>query len=153
IDPNLEAPRTEEVTAGIRIEHGPVSFRFAGEHRSATRLVETSNVGAPLTSYRIRYVGDPGADIAGTEDDQLLAVYDRLVSSFGQDRYLLLNPSDHGVVQEGVELAFDLRPGEHWLLRLGGTASKTTGAGANRGFRASENDPGVPGELYDDPNA
>jgi hypothetical protein len=91
-------------------------------------------------------------DLAGASDDRLLPVYDRDPASFGQDRYLLTNPAGHDVTHEGVELL-----GETALsrvrVRLSGSASQTLGAGANRSFHVGENDPGVPGELFDDPNA
>jgi hypothetical protein len=153
IDPNLAAPRTTEFTAGLGIEHGPLRFTFSGVHRQTRGLVENVNVGVPLSSYRVLRIADPAADIVGTGDDQLLPYYERSPSTFGQDRYVLTNPQGHDVVHEGVEFNLELVPGERLRLRLGGTASKTTGAGANRGFRVSENDAGVPGELFDNPNA
>ena len=43
--------------------------------------------------------------------------------------------------------------GRRFQLLVGATASRTEGANANRGFRAPENDQGVIGELFDQPNA
>jgi hypothetical protein len=42
---------------------------------------------------------------------------------------------------------------ERLFLQIGGTASAGVGSGGNRGFRSSENDPDVPGELFTNPNA
>ncbi len=153
VDPNLVGPRTTEWSVGLGVERGRLRFTFAGLHRRTERVVETQNVGVPASSYRLRAASDPGVDLVGEADDQLLPFYERAPSSFGQDHYLLTNPSDHDVVHEGVELALELLPREHFRMRVSGTASKTVGAGANRGFLSSENDPGVPGELYDNPNA
>jgi hypothetical protein len=153
VDPRLAAPRTTEYTAGLVFERGPARLTFSGVHRTTRGLPETVNTGVLASGYRVLRVADPGLDLAGPQDDQLLAVFERSPSSFGQDRYLLTNPAGHDVTQQGVELALELSPGERLRIRLGGTASKTTGAGANRGFRVGENDAGSPGELFDDPNA
>ena len=153
VDPNLEAPRTTEWSVGLGLERGRLRFTFAGLHRRTERVVETQNVGVPASSYRLRSASDPGVDLVGEADDQQLPFYERLPSTFGQDHYLLMNPGNHDVVHEGVELALELLPREHFRMRVSGTASKTTGAGANRGFLSNENDPGVPGEIYDNPNA
>jgi hypothetical protein len=40
-----------------------------------------------------------------------------------------------------------------WGMLVGATAHKSTGMGGNRGFRADENDQGVLGEVFSDPNA
>ena len=153
VDPNLEAPRTTEWSVGLGVERGRLRITFAGLHRHTERVVETQNVGVPVSSYRLRAASDPGVDLVGEADDQLLPFFERVPSTFGQDHYVLLNPQNHDVVHEGVELALELLPREHFRMRVSGTASKTTGAGANRGFFSSENDPGVPGEIYDNPNA
>ena len=152
VDPELKAPRTTEFTAGLVFDRGPLRFSFAGIHRSTRGIPESVNVGAPPASYRVRFLPDTGVDLVGAQDDQLLAVYDRDPASFGRDRYVLSNPEGHDVTHEGVETALELSK-QGLRLRLSGTASKTTGAGANRGFRATENDPGLPGELFDNPNA
>lgn len=153
MDPDLAAPRTTEYTAGLGFERGALRFTFSGVHRRTRGFAETVNVGAPASSYRVSRIADPAVDLVGTGDDQLLPLYERLPSTFGQDRFVLTNPEGHDVTQEGVEFALELSPGERLRLRLGGTASKTTGAGANRGFLVGENDPGLPGELFDNPNA
>jgi hypothetical protein len=153
IDPDLAPPRTTEFTAALMFERGIARLTFAGEYRRTSGLPETVNTGVPASSYRVLQIPDPSVDIDGASDDRLLSVYDRNPSTFGQDRYLLTNPAGDDVVQQGAELALELRPWQRLRVRLGGTASMTTGPGANRGFRVSENDPGLTGELYDDPNS
>jgi len=46
-----------------------------------------------------------------------------------------------------------VRPADGLRLLLGATAHRSEGSAANRGFRSDENDPGLPGELFDGPNA
>jgi hypothetical protein len=153
IDPELAAPRTTEYSAGLTFDRGKLRFGFAGIHRTTSRIAETVNVGVPASSYRVRLVPDTGVDLAGTDDDQLLRIYDRDPATFGRDRYLLTNAEGHDVTHQGVELALELEPAQQLRLRLSATASKTTGQGRNSGFHADENDPGLAGELHDDPNA
>jgi hypothetical protein len=153
VDPELTAPRTTELTAGLGFDRESVRFALSGVLRRTRGLPETVNVGVPASSYRVRLIPDSGVDLVGAGDDQLLPVFDRDPATFGQDRYLLTNPEGHDVTQEGVELALLLSPGKRLRLRLGATASLTRGAGENRGFQVTENDPGVPGELFDNPNA
>src|SRR5439155_24824512 len=54
---------------------------------------------------------------------------------------------------QGVELVFDVRPAEGLRLLLGAPAHRSEASAATRGYRSDENDPSVPGELFDDPNA
>lgn len=154
IDPDLAAPRTDEVVAGVeaRLGRGAV-VRFIGIDRRGRGLVESVNVGVPRDRYRTFTVSDPGGDFATTADDQELPIYDREPSSFGADQYLVTNAAGLGSRYQGVELVFDLRPAEGLRLLLGATAHRSEGSAADRGFRADENDPSVPGELLDNPNA
>jgi hypothetical protein len=153
VDRKLAAPRAFEATAGFETSRRSAwGVRLVGIYRRVTKLVESVNVGVPRSSYRVRLVPDPSVDIVGAADDRLLEVFDRDPASFGRDRYFLTNPGDHVVKHQGIELHV-ARSGERLRLRLGATASRTSGAGANRGFLASENDPGLVGELYDHPHA
>jgi hypothetical protein len=52
-----------------------------------------------------------------------------------------------------VELVVELHPADGVHFRLGATAHRSEGSAAWRGFRSDENDPGLPGELFDNPNA
>ena len=106
-----------------------------------------------LSDYVVRYLPDPGGDIAGPQDDQLLPVFDRKPESFGLDRYLLTNPPGLTGLHQGVELRVEKALGRRFGLFAGATASRTEVRGANRGFRVSENDQGRIGELLEDPNA
>jgi hypothetical protein len=154
IDPDLAAPRTDEVVAGVEARLGRSAVvRFIGIDRRGRRLVESVNVGVPRDRYRTFTVPDPGGDFATTADDQELPIHDRDPASFGADQYVVTSAAGLGSRYQGVELIFDLRPAEGLHLLLGATAHRSEGSAADRGFRADENDPGVPGELLDNPNA
>jgi len=154
IDPDLAAPRTDELLAGVEARLGSrVVVRFSGVDRRTRRGIESVNVGVPPDRYRTFTVFDVGGDFARTEDDQQLPIRDRDPSSFGDDRYVVRNEGGHGSRYQGVELVVELHPAEGVHLCLGATAHRADGSAAYRGFRSDENDPGVPGELFDDPNA
>ncbi len=154
IDPGLRPPRTRELVAGLEVSPGRdwIVWATAFDRRERD-LMESVDVGVPLSGYTVRYLPDPGGDILGPQDDQLLPVYDRKPETFGLDRYLLTNPPDHTGLHQGFELRVEKRVGPRFAFAAGGTVSRTEIAGANRGFRVMENDQGLVGELYDDPNA
>jgi hypothetical protein len=154
IDPLLRAPRTRELVAGIEASlGGGVVASFRAFDRRETNLVEPVNVGVPASGYDVRYLPDPGGDLVGSEDDQLLPVFDRRPETFGLDRYLLTNPADDTGLFQGVELRVEKAVGRRVALLAGATAYRTEIRGASRGFGVTENDQGILGELYDDPNA
>jgi hypothetical protein len=154
VDPALKPPRTREFTAGLEASlGGGFRLRLDGFDRRERDLLESVDVGVTAADYSVRYLQDPSGDILGTQDDQLLPVYDRKPDSFGRDRYLLTNPPGLGSLHRGVELRLDRPVGERLRLRFGGTASMTEISGASRGFHATENDQALVAELFDDPNA
>jgi hypothetical protein len=154
IDGALRSPQTKGVVAGFDVRPAEGWWiRFAGIHRRTTGLVESVNTGVAAADYATSFIDDPAVDIVGPADDRPLPIFARAPSSFGRDTYLLTNVADHDVLHEGVELTVEKRLAQALLLRVGGTASRSTGAGANRGYGVLENDPGVVGELFDQPNA
>jgi hypothetical protein len=154
LDPALQQPRTRETVAGMETSPGEGWLvSLTGFDRRESDLVEPVDVGAPLSAYTVRYLPDPGGDIASPQDDQLLPVFDRRPETFGLDRYLLTNPTGLTGQYQGVELRVEKRLSARLALSAGATASRNEIHGANRGFRVGENDQGVIGELFVDPNA
>jgi hypothetical protein len=154
IDPALRPPRTRELVLGLEWSPGrDWTLRLAGFDRRERDLLESVDVGVPVSGYDVRYLPDPAGDIDGSQDDQLLPVYDRKPETFGLDRYQLTNPDGHESLHQAVELRVEKPMGSRFVFLAGATASRTELAGANRGFRVSENDQGLLGELHDDPNA
>jgi hypothetical protein len=153
IDPHLQRPYTDEIVLGVEGRLGSWSLRVAGIERRERRLIASVNTGVTADDYVARYVLDHGERYAEAEDDRPLVVYDRTPSSFGQDRYVLMNPAPHTAYYKGVEVTLERRGGRVWKTRFDGTAFHGEALGANRGYRASENDQGLIGELFENPNA
>src|SRR5438552_2876124 len=78
-------------------------IRLIGIARREQQLVALMDVGAPASSYTVISIPDPGVDLVGTGDDQLLPAYNRTRASFGADRYLLTNPIDDRATYVGVD--------------------------------------------------
>jgi len=115
-------------------------------------MVSAADVGVPESTYATIGVPDHGIDVAGEQDDQILIFYNRSPSTFGADRYLLTNPAG----DEGSFVGADMIGQVHtqkFFFFLGLTAGRAEGIAANRGFGPLENDNGVIGEAYIDPNA
>jgi hypothetical protein len=154
IDPILRPPRTREFVVGVEAMIGRGwTVGLMGFDRRERDLIESVNVGVPLSSYTVHYLPDPSGDIYGAQDDQMLPVYERKPESFGRDRYVLTNPPGLTGLHQGAELRVEHRFGSRLFVLLGATASLTELSGAHRGFRVVENDQGLVGELLDDPNA
>jgi hypothetical protein len=151
--PGLSAPHSDELVAGLEAQFGSWTARFLGIHRRERNLVAPVDVGAPASSYTVYYVPDPSGDILGPADDQLLPIFDRRPESFGLDRSVLVNPPGDDALHEGVEIAVQRKWGSRLRLLLGGTAARSNGPAAHRGFQVEENDQGLAGERLEDPNA
>ncbi|HWX25156.1 MAG TPA: hypothetical protein VN083_08955, partial [Vicinamibacteria bacterium] len=151
--PSLQQPTTDELLASVEARFGKTRLAFAGIRRRARNLLETVNVGVPLSDYTVTLVPDPASDLVGGTTEQLLPIYGRSPASFGKDRYLLTNPAGHDTLYEGLEINLDTTLLSRLSLHLGATASRAEGSSGNRGFGVLENDAGVIGELFDDPNA
>ena len=152
IDASLNRPTTDEFTVGAETRPMPgMRVRLAGVIKRQQNRIDLVNTGVPLSSYTLSTIADgrPAAD-GGTV---LLPVYNRLPSSFGRDQYLLTNnASEEAATFSGVVLSGDIATGA-WTFLFGATASQTDGLAANRGFHVDENDPGLAGEVFTDPNA
>jgi hypothetical protein len=95
---------------------------------------------------------DPGPDaIPGTFDDQRLTVYQQNPATFGKDQYQLTNPPGLRTLNTG----FVAEVRTEWrglALDASFTAEKAWGP-TNPGNAVYENDPGVIGALFADPNS
>ena len=153
IDPKLRRPFMDEIALGFESRPSPSTvMRLAAIARREKQLVALLNPGVPLASYTIVRVPDPGLDLMSPADDQLLGAYNRSKASFGADRYLLTNPSDDQATYVGVDATAQTTV-SRFVLIAGGTAGRSEGWSANRGFQAIENDEALIGELFTNPNA
>ena len=153
ISPALGRPYSDEFDIGAElplVRRSIVSihlFRRDDKHR-----IGAVNTGVPAQAFTAVSILDPGPDgNPGTFDDQPLTVYAQSPATLGQDRYLLTNPAGLRMLNTGL-LA------EAGIARRGLTvhasfvAEKSYGP-TNPGNTFYENDPGVIGALFLDPNA
>ena len=153
IDPELQRPVMDEAVLGFEGRPHPALFvRIAVIGRRETSLVGVVDTGVPESAYSTLTVPDTGIDVVSAGDDQLLTFYNRPVSSFGADRYVLTNPAGHDASFVGADILIHARAGRTYFL-LGGTAGRQEGIAANRGYGPLENDPGLLGEAFINPNA
>ena len=153
IDPNLRRPHMDEMILGFEARpHPALFFRIAAIGRLEHDLINVVDVGVPESAYAIVNVPDRGIDEVGSQDDQILQFYNRPPATFGADRYLLTNPAGDAANFVGADIVLRMEAGRSSLL-LGGTAGRSEGVAANRGFGPLENDTSVAGEAFVDPNA
>ena len=153
IDPALKRPYLDEAVLGFDARPSPRTFlRIAAIGRRETNLVSVADVGVPESTYTTVTAPDMGIDIVGSGDDQILTFYNRSPSTFGADRYLLTNPAGDEASFVGADMIGTMRT-EKLFFMLGLTAGRSEGIAANRGFGPLENDDGLVGEAYVNPNA
>jgi hypothetical protein len=143
----------DDLTAGVEARPRPSTLvRLVAIGRRDRDMLGVVDVGAPLSSYSTVLVSDPGIDLFNSDDDQIVTVYNRLPSTFGKDRYLLTNPADDQVTYVGLDFTLQIRTAKSYFV-FGGTAGRSEGIAASRGFTAIENDAALLGEVFIDPNA
>jgi hypothetical protein len=152
ISPALRRPYADEFDVGADL---PLANRsIVSVHlfrRDEKGRIAAVNTGLPLQAFAPVVIGDPGPDgIPGTLDDQRLTVYAQAPAMLGQDRYVLTNPP--GLRMQNTGLIAEA--GTEWrglALHASFVAEKSYGP-ANPGDAFFENDPGVIGTLFMDPN-
>jgi hypothetical protein len=152
IDPALGRPYSDEFDVAAELSLPRRSA--AGLHlfrRDEKNRIAAIDTGVPAQSFAPVSILDPGPDgIAGTFDDQRLTVYAQNPATLGQDRYLLTNPPGLRMLNTGL-LA---EVGTAWrgaTVHASFVAEKSYGP-TNPGDASYENDPGVIGALFLDPN-
>jgi hypothetical protein len=155
IDPAIKRPRTDELS--VEISHrteGGFSIGLTGFLREARDLVETLNTGVPFSSYAQRTFTDIGDDrIPGNYDDLTFTLFEQDERTLGQDLALLTNPGGEARYSryEGLDLVLAKRTSARFGFFVSLTAMRCVGT-TSPGNTARENDDGVVGSLYDDPN-
>ncbi len=152
ISPSLHRPYSDEFDLGAEFPFAPRSFAsvhlFRRDDKDRIAAIDT---GVPPQAFTPVSILDPGPDgIAGNLDDQMLTVYAQSPATMGQDRYLLTNPAGLRMLNTGV-LA---EAGTEWrglALHASFVAEKAYGP-TNPGDAVDQNDPGVIGALFMDPN-
>jgi hypothetical protein len=153
VDSQLKRPFTDEWGIGLTQSLGrQLVFGLRLMRRDSRRLVQTVNTGVPPSAFVSVKIPDPGDDGApGTSDDQILTLYNQDPRSFGQDHFLLTNPKGFNAAYRGIEAEMNSGLFGRGSLAVSFTAFKSVGNG-NPGNTEFENDPGVVGALFDNPN-
>ena len=153
VDPKLRRPYTNEWTIGLDqsfFHRFDASLRLI--RRDAKQPINRVNVGIPASAYTPVKIVDPGDDFKqGTGDDQNLIVYNQDPRTLGQDRFLLTNPPGLNANYEGLEAVIRAGLFRDWGMSLSFSAFMAKGT-TNPGNSEFQNDPGVIGSLFDDPN-
>jgi len=156
IDAGIQQPYTDEFVISWTHDFGAGwLFSLAGFYRETRNLVETVNTGVPFSEYEPVQFYDEGDDrIPNTHDDLIFTVYDQSPETLGHDFYLLTNPDGASRVSRyrGLDLSLVKKAGGNGVFFLSLTAMEAVGT-TSPGNTEWENDDGVIGSLYDNPNA
>ena len=156
IDPTIKRPFTDEIA--FSFNHAGSSgwvFTIGGFFRSTKNLINTINTGVPLSVYIPEYLIDSGDDrIEHTYDDLLFTVFNQNPTTLGQDFFLLTNPDENNkpTYYFGADINLLKRFGEKFTFFFSFTATDVTGT-TNPGNTEYENDDGMIGTLFNDPNS
>ena len=155
IDPSLAPPIGDDFEVGFEARLSKQwRMRLTATQRHQRGLVAPVNVGVSSSDYAVITMPDRGNDYFNPEDDRTIDIYNRLPASFGKDADLLTNPVERDrAYQAGVALSIEHLFDGRWYTSFGFTASRSDALAGNPGFRANENDSGVLGELFENPNA
>jgi hypothetical protein len=152
IDRNLRRPNADEfnVATDVQLPRG-LSASLRLFRRDEKNRLAVVNTGVPPNAFTPVEILDSGPDsLTGTFDDQRLIVYSQDASTLGQDHFLLTNPEGLRMTYRGAEA--HVAGGWKFLSgRLSFMAVKSHGP-TNPGNSLFENDAGVTGSLFMDPN-
>jgi hypothetical protein len=146
IDPDLRVPTTTEYVFGGEYRRGTAVFGATATIRHERSLVRVQNIGIPQSSYTRTLIPDQ------TDDGLMIPVYDRPANSADLDRYLLTNPENDELKYHALEIRWEQMLGRRFHMRASALEWWAFGPGGAPGFRATENDQGLIGELFRDPN-
>ncbi len=153
ISPSLQRPYTDEFDVSGQLALTRRSFvsvqLFRRDEKHRIVAIDT---GLGTSAFEPVSILDPGPDgIPGTFDDQRLTVYQQNPATFGKDQYVLTNAPGLRTLNTG----FMAEVRGEWrglMVRASFTAEKAWGP-TNPGDAVFENDPGVVGSLFVDPNS
>lgn len=156
IDHDVKRPYTDSFAVTLeKVFNGTLHLSLCGFYRESHNLPATLNIGVPFSEYDPLLLFDIGDDrIPGSHDDLEFIIYDQNPESFGQDFFLLTTPDADSRMTKyrGLDLTLVKKQGKRFFFYLSLTATEAVGT-TNPGNTAWENDDGVLGSLYDDPNS
>lgn len=146
IDPNLRVPTTTEYVFGGDYRHGSALFGATATIRHERSLVRAVDVGIPASSYTRTLIPDQ------TDDGLMIPLYERPANSADLDRFLLTNPANDVLKFHALEIRWQQQLNRRFHMRASALEWWAFGPGGAPGFHATENDQGLMGELFRDPN-
>ena len=152
ISPTLRRPYADEWNLGAEMPL-PLStlasiHLFRRDEKDRIAAIDTGVTPQDFTPVTIL---DPGPDgIPGTFDDQQLTVYAQNPATLGHDHYLLTNPPGLRTLNSGVNA--QLRTAWRGITVSASFVAEKSYGPTNPGNAVFENDPGVVGALFSDPN-
>ncbi len=156
IDSDLKRPYTNEFSISFTHTFGSNWYlTVGGFYRENRNLIETLNTGIPFSAYQPLDFFDIGDDrIPNTRDDLEFTVYNQNVGTLGQDFFLLTNPDSKTRVStyHGFDVTLVKKYSSKFNFFLSLTAIRAVGS-TSPGNTEWENDDGVVGTLYDNPNS
>ncbi len=156
IDPDIQRPYADEGVISYNINFLPEwHFSLSGFYRVYRNAVNTKNVGVPFSEYETLYYIDSGDDrVPYTYDDLIFTVFNQNPDSLGKDFFLLSNieADTRATHYYGLDVNLTKRFGDVFSLFFSFTAINAVGT-TNPGNTVLENDIGVTGSLFDNPNA
>lgn len=152
IDSDLKRPVTDEFVVGFEKRRGESTrYTLTGIIRRESNLLGVAPTWT-TSPYTPISISDAGQDRDNPSDDRALLGYNRLQASFGQDGYLVTNPTQKAARAFALRMSWEHSDDRLFML-FGATASAAQGPVSNRGFGPLENDQDQPGETFTNPNA
>ncbi len=155
IDSDLKRPYTNEFSISFTHTFGSNWFlTVGGFYRENRNLIETLNTGVPFSAYQPVSFFDIGDDrIPNTRDDLEFTVYNQNIGTLGQDFFLLTNPDSETRVStyHGLDVTLVKKYSSNFTFFLSLRAIRAVGS-TSPGNTEWENDDGIVGTLYDNPN-
>ena len=153
IDPALKRPMTDELTLAVRTRpFRAFEVELARVVKRESSRLSLEDLGVPFSSYSAVAVPDPSyiPATAGRFDQEFTVAFDRPAGMYGRDRYVLTNAADD---PESWALELNTRTTTERVTLLTGIAlTWAKGPAAATGFRPTENDQDVLGNLFVDAN-
>lgn len=144
ISPSLERPYADEFDVGAEYPLARAIFLTVHLYRRDDKSrLGAIDIGVPFSAYTPVSIFDAYAQ-------QNITVYAQNPATLGEDRYLLTNPPDLRFETSGV--VADLSADWHGFLFKASFSAQNAWGPSNPGDAAIENDPGVIGALYSNPN-
>ena len=152
VSPALDPPHSDEFELyGAASINSRVAASIQLFRRDDKDRIVATDTGVPPKAYQPVEILDPGPDgIPGTFDDRSLTVYNQNQSTLGADRFLLENQPNLRMLFEGLTAELSARSAPV-KFHASFTAEKSFGP-TNPGNGVLENDSGIIGALYQDPN-